>query len=115
MDARAAERAAQVAGGATTVAGLVLVLAPRRVARVAGVRDLRTIWYLAVTDLALAPGLLAAHRKGPWLVGRAVANVLGAGLLLRERSAVARVTAAALMALTVVDAVAARTLLRAAA
>lgn len=112
MDRRGAERTAQRAGWVTSIAGLVLALAPRRVANVAGVTDLRTIAYLAVTDLGLAPGLLVSRRKGPWLAARALVNLLGIGLLLREPSTRARVTAAGLLAITVVDAEALRTLSR---
>ena len=103
MDSASAERSARIAGAMTAVLGVALLATPRTVAEATGVSDERTLRVIAVTDLTLAPGLLLAGRKRGWLLARAAANLVAAGLLLREKAPVPRVVAVALGGLTVAD------------
>ena len=103
MDSASAEGSARIAGAMTAVLGVALLAAPRTVAEATGVSDERTLRVIAVTDLTLAPGLLLAGRKRGWLLARAAANLVAAGLLLREKAPVPRVVAVALGGLTVAD------------
>lgn len=71
-----AEQAATTAGMVTTVAGVALILAPARCGARIGMEHhagvLRTI---GITDLIVAPGLLAGRPRWPWLLARAALNV----------------------------------------
>ena len=74
-----------------------------------GLRDARTARLVGLVDVALSPGLLAGSPRWPWLAARTAANVATAVVSARGGWA-GRATAASLLALTVVDGTAARTL-----
>lgn len=90
--------------------GAALTLAPARTAAVLGLADRRgQARALGLADLALGPGLLAGRPRWPWMAARASLNFVIAGRYrARARAAPdlrrARVGAAAMTALTVVDA-----------
>jgi hypothetical protein len=109
MDEEAALRASRTAGLATLVIGSALLGAPRRAGPLAGIDDPRTARRVGLVDLALAPGLLVGTPRWPWLAARAVANV-GTAVAVGRGSWSARATAVSLLALTLVDGQAARTL-----
>lgn len=103
MNADAAAAAARAAGFSTAVLGVAVLSAPRRLAAISGVRHASTLRVIGIADVLLAPGLIAGRRKRGWLIARAVANGVSAGLLARERGPMARTVAAALAALIVLD------------
>jgi hypothetical protein len=109
MDEEAALRASRIAGLATLVIGSALLVDPHRVGPLAGIDDPGTARRLGLVDLALAPGLLVGTPRWPWLVARAVANV-GTAVVVGRGSWAGRATAVSLVALTLVDGQAARTL-----
>ena len=78
-----AEQAATTAGVVTVLAGISLTLAPARCGQPIGMEDhpgaMRAI---GITDLLVAPGLLAGRPRWPWLLARAALNAgLVAGAL----------------------------------
>lgn len=115
MTAAQGQRAAVTAGAVTLVAGTALTLAPARFGKLVGMEDRPGVMRaIGITDLVVAPGLLAARPRWPWLIARAALN---AGLVatarnyrseLGERNA--RIGAGLFAALTVVDGCAAVTL-----
>jgi hypothetical protein len=109
MDEDAALDAGRTAGLATLVIGAALVVAPRRVGPLGGIRDPRTARAIGIVDLALSPGLLAGTPRWPWLAARTVANVATATVVARG-GWTGRATAASLLALTAVDGRAAKVL-----
>ncbi|QBR93691.1 hypothetical protein [Nocardioides euryhalodurans] len=109
MDEEAALRAGRTAGLATLVIGSALLAAPGRAGPLAGIDDPRTARRVGLVDLALAPGLLVGTPRWPWLAARAVANV-GTAVAVGRGSWSGRATAVSLLALTLVDGQAARTL-----
>ncbi len=109
MDEQAALRASWTAGLATLVIGSALLVDPHRVGPLTGIDDPGTARTIGLVDLALAPGLLVGAPRWPWLAARAVAN-LGTAAVVGRGSRAGRVAAAGLVAVTLVDARAARTL-----
>ncbi|KAA1418171.1 hypothetical protein FE697_020250 [Mumia zhuanghuii] len=109
MDEDAALRASRIAGAATLVIGTALLVQPSRVGPLAGVADPRTARKLGLVDLSLVPGLLGGTPRWPWLAARAAANV-GTAVVVARGGWAGRATAASLLALTLVDGRAARTL-----
>ena len=109
MDEVAALRASRTAGLATLVIGSALLVYPRRVGALTGIDDPGTARRIGLLDLVLAPGLLVGTPRWPWLAARAVAN-LGTAVVLGRGSWAGRATAASLVAVTLVDGQAARTL-----
>lgn len=109
MDEDAALAAARTAGLSTLAIGSALLVAPRLVGPLGGIRDARTARLVGLVDLALAPGLIGGSPRWPWLAARTAANVATAAVVARGGWA-GRATAASLLALTAVDGTAARTL-----
>ena len=115
MDPEGARRAANRVGLVTLPIGLALVAAPARAGRLLRLSEhptaLRTIGAL---DLALVPGLVADGGRWQWLAARAGLNTgIAAYCLLlvrRERAPGAVIAAAAMLAATVADTRAVRTL-----
>ncbi len=94
---------ALVAGAATAAIGLPMLLAPVKTRRLTGILDPKVARIIGITDLAIAPGLLLAERKSPWLLARAAANVVAGVALLRQPTWTARLAAVTLVGLTVRD------------
>lgn len=109
MDEEAALRASRIAGLATLIIGSALLVDPRRVGPLTGLDDPATARRIGMVDLTLAPGLLVGTPRWPWLVARAVANV-GTAVVVGRVGWAGRATAAGLIAVTLVDGRAARTL-----
>ncbi|WP_370617807.1 hypothetical protein [Mumia sp. Pv 4-285] len=109
MDEKAALQASRIAGLVTLVTGSALVVDPRRAGALTGIGDPGTARKIGLLDLALAPGLLVGTPRWPWLAARAVANV-GTAVVVGRGGRAGRVTAASLLAVTLVDSRAARTL-----
>ncbi len=103
MTPEQARRNALTAGAVTAVAGPALLLAPERLAGLSGVDDARLLRLIGLSDVALAPGLLLAPGRWPWVGARAVVNATVGVRLLRERSRTARTTGVVMLALTAVD------------
>ncbi len=112
----AAERATDAAGVVSIGIGATLTLAPTPTATTLGLGD-QPSWARAIglADLALGPGLLAGRPRWPWMAARAALNIV----IVRHYRARARgnpnarragAGAAAMTALTVVDAAVASTL-----
>lgn len=78
-----ARRAAVVAGAVTTIAGVALVAVPAKVAELLDLEDEAGIRAIGVSDLVLAPGLLAGTPRSPWLAARAVTNLVVAAYLAK--------------------------------
>ena len=108
MHIEAAHKAATAAGLITAPIGIALLAAPRLTGFV-GWKKTQTRAVGAV-DLALSLGLLVARPRWPWVAVRSAANVVTAGLLVREGTSNGRAAAGLLAGLTVVDAAAARSL-----
>lgn len=104
MDAQGAQRSARIAGVVTGLFGVSTLAAPKKMADAFGVEDMRTAYVIGVTDLGLAPGLLFAKNKRPWLLLRVIADVIVVALLAKEKSSTARASAAGLGVLAIVDA-----------
>jgi hypothetical protein len=79
-----AERITTFAGLATLVIGSWMVLDPARAGRALSFSDPapRRIRLGGLLDLTLAPGLLAAEHRRPWMIARAIFN---AGFALNQR------------------------------
>ncbi len=112
---RQAEQAATTAGVVTIVAGAALTIAPARCGKPIGMEDHPGVMRaVGISDLIVAPGLLTARPRWPWLLARAALNVgLVAGALrygskLGERNS--RIGAGTFAVLTVVDGAAAAVL-----
>ena len=110
-----AERAATTAGLVTVVVGVALTLGPARCGQPIGMADHPSVMRaIGITDLLVAPGLLAGRPRWPWLLARAALNAgLVAGAMkyrgeLGDRNS--RVGAGTFALLTVVDGAAAATL-----
>jgi hypothetical protein len=90
-------------GAVTLVAGAALVVAPGAAAGPFGLKDLRAVRLIGLSDLVLVPGLLAG--KAPYMVGRAALNLAQAAYLLgaAPKNSMARAGAGTLLALTVAD------------
>jgi hypothetical protein len=97
-----AERITTFAGLATLVIGSWMVLDPARAGRVLSFSnpDPRRIRLGGLLDLTLAPGLLAAEHRRPWMIERAV---FSAGFALNQRGPARGMS----WALAVIDAAAA--------
>jgi hypothetical protein len=90
-----AERITTVAGLATLAVGSWMVLDPARAGRALSLPDdPHRTQLMGVIDLSLAPGLLAANRRRPWMIARAALNLAFAR---SQRGAARRVTAALAM------------------
>jgi len=110
-------RRASVIGLGSGVIGVALLAAPKRLGPVLGLTRPVDVRAVAVLDLALAPGLVAGQPRWPWAAARAAANlIIAAWCLHRIRPAGRRHqavrAAAALSAVTVLDARLARDLNR---
>jgi len=110
-----AKQAATVAGVVTIVAGAALTVAPARCGKPIGMEDHPGVMRaIGISDLIVAPGLLAARPRWPWLLARAAMNVgLVAGALkyrneLGDRNS--RIGVVTFAVLTVVDGAAAAVL-----
>ncbi len=115
-DART-RRTGTVIGVGSGAIGAALLVAPARFGPVLGLSHPTDIRMVGLVDLALAPGLVVGRPRWPWAVARAASNVLiAAWCLHRARSAglsrAAVRAAAALAAVTVLDARLARDLRR---
>jgi hypothetical protein len=97
----AMERSRQVGIGSLAI-GAALRLWPRQLGRLADL-DPGEARLVALGDLAVVPGLIWGRRRRPWMIARGVINLAIVGLLLRRRSARARIGAAALCGVTVAD------------
>jgi hypothetical protein len=97
-----AERITTFAGLATLVIGSWMALDPARAGRALSFSDPdpRRIRLGGLLDLTLAPGLLAAEHRRPWMTARAIFN---AGFALNQRGPARRMSCA----LAVIDAAAA--------
>jgi hypothetical protein len=97
-----AERITTFAGLATLVIGSWMVLDPARAGRTLSFTDPdpRRIRLGGLLDLTLVPGLLAAERRRPWMIERAIFN---AGFALNQRGPARGMS----LALAVIDAAAA--------
>lgn len=113
MTADAAASAARTAGLVTAPVGLALLVKPRLATWPLDVSP-GAARAIGAVDLALAPGLLAANNRAPWMAARAMANVGTAAVCARRGTPAGRAVAAGLALLTLVDGAAAVTLLRAA-
>jgi hypothetical protein len=105
VDADQARAAAIQVGAITAAIGVSLVAAPERVAGLLRMEDARGLRAIGAADLALAPALLLAGRKAPWMAARVGLNAAIAGFLLsgaRDRPQ-RRAIAAALAGLSVQD------------
>jgi hypothetical protein len=115
------ERMPQAVGAITFAAGAALVAAPGATTRALQLEgEEAALRLVGAADLALVPGLLLGRPRWPWMAARAALNLAQAGWLAgaARRSgapALARGSAAALAALTLVDAPAAVALRRAGA
>lgn len=115
MTPDAATRMAVSVGVTTAAIGAGLLAAPERAGAPFGIEDTRLLRAFGAADLVLVPGLLAGRPRWGWMAGRAGLNLVMAARLAREPGPQARAIAAALVAVTVVDGRAARTLHRAGA
>lgn len=80
-----AEQGATTAGAATLAIGTALVLAPERTGRLLGLdAHLRHARLIGLSDLALAPALLWARPRWPWMALRALFNLTLAGVYRSE-------------------------------
>lgn len=115
MTVAQAERTAITAGAVTIVAGTALTLAPAHCAKSIGMEDHADVMRaIGITDLIVAPGLLAGRPRWPWLIARTALNAGLVAAAVRYRRALgnrnSRLGAATFVALTVNDGVAAATL-----
>ena len=108
MKTDTAQQVARTAGLVTAPTGVALLAAPQ----VAGIAGLSAAASRAIgaVDLVVAAGLLAARPKWPWAAARSAANVVTAAALTRTGTRIGRTSAVALIVLTGVDAIAARSL-----
>ncbi len=111
-------RSAAVIGLGSAAIGAALLGAPHRLGPVLGLTRSADVRAVAVLDLALAPGLVAGQPRWPWAASRAAANLLIAAWCLHRGRVAGRLpqavrAAAALSAVTVLDARLARDLRRA--
>jgi hypothetical protein len=115
------ERMPQAVGVVTLAAGVALVAAPGVTTRALGLEGEETaVRLVGAADLALVPGLLLGRPRWPWMAARAGLNLAQAGWFAgaagrAKAPALARGSAAALAALTAVDAPTAVALRRAGA
>ena len=115
-DART-RRTATVIGVGSGAIGAALLVAPARFGPLLGLSRPTDIRIVGSIDLALAPGLLIGRPRPPWAAARAASNVLIAAWCLHQArfaglSRAAGWAAAALAAVTVLDARLARDLHR---
>jgi len=115
----AACRNAVVIGVGSGAIGAALLVAPDRFGPMFGLSRPTDVRAVGLLDLALVPGLLAGRPRWPWAAARAAANLAIAAWCLHRTTNDgvhgARRSAAALIAVTVVDARLARDLYRGAA
>jgi hypothetical protein len=96
-----AERITTVAGLATAAVGSWMVLDPARAGRALSLPDdAHRTQLMGLIDLSLAPGLLAANRRRPWMIARAALNL---GFARSQRGAARQLSAV----LAIIDAAAA--------
>ncbi len=105
-------RAARTVGMGTLAIGTALLAAPQAAGPVLALNEPSGARAVGLLDLALAPGLLAAEPRWPWLAARAMANIGIAAYALRAAEGHgqvrrARGTALALAAATIGDSTAA--------
>lgn len=112
-----AEVGATFVGGLTTAIGVSLLAAPVRTGKLLGVpvgRERRTLQFLGAVDLTVALGLLFGRPRWPWMAARAVCNPPTAIYLgrlgRRSGSRVLPAVAGVILAATVADGAAVRTL-----
>ena len=109
-----AERACVAAGVITLTLGTALLVAPRRIGDVVGVRAGRSLRGIGLLDVVIAVGRLRGRPRWPWLAARAAANPPTAAYLAvlgRRSGAKAPLAIAAfLLGATVADARAVRVL-----
>lgn len=65
----------------TTAAGAALLARPAEAGELVGLDDDLGMRAIGVLDLAIAPGLIAAPRRAPWVRARLAANVVTAAYL----------------------------------
>ena len=103
----AASTRAAVVGAATMVIGSGLALAPAAIAGRLQLHRPGAVRLVGLLDVALAPGLLTARTRWPWMVARVAANLGIVGYLLDESRATharrPRAAAFVLAAITVGD------------
>jgi hypothetical protein len=103
------ERMPRTVGAVTLAAGAALVAAPGATTRALHIEgEEAAVRLVGAADLALVPGLLLGRPRWPWMTARAALNLVQAGWLAsaarRSKSPLlARGSAAALAALTLVD------------
>jgi deazaflavin-dependent oxidoreductase (nitroreductase family) len=102
MDQESALRRSRQVGFGSLAIGAALLLAPRRLGRLADL-DAREARLVALGDLAVVPGLVGGRSPRAWMLFRATVNLGIVGLLLRHRTGRGRVGAAALGLATVAD------------
>ncbi len=103
MDVDAARGNSRLVGLITLGTGIALVLSPGRLGGLSGIDDRRTARLIGVADLALVPGLLSGKPRWPWMAARAALNLPMAAVYARSPRTSARLSAAALLALTASD------------
>lgn len=111
--------AALTAGAVTLAAGGLILRDARGTARLLGLEGREpALRAIAISDLALAPGLLGGRPRWPWLAARAVTNAAVAAYLHRVAPdtgapAANRALGTVMAALSVIDGAAANALRRA--
>lgn len=102
MDQEIARQRSRQVGIGSLAIGVALLVWPQRLGRLADL-DAREARLVALGDIAVFPGLVWGRPRRPWMLARGGVNLAIAGLLLRQRSARANASAAALSLLTVAD------------
>jgi len=99
------EPVVEAAARGSLVLGVALLLAPGLMAKVLGLApDRRMLRAIGLVDLALALGLFLGRPRWPWLTARALSNpLIAVAVATRARSLRARLLAAGLVGVTVVD------------